>query len=141
MRSVYIFTGAPDASLIEWLDAMASRAPNVKQWMYPSSSRKVLYIEFADDLYDELESAVVQSLLDRFGGERARCICVDVSRNFPGNDEVEEFVVAVLRRFGGVAMDDMDDHCWTADEIEGQKTHQGRRFFCDAGSGKTTSHQ
>ncbi|WP_437613672.1 hypothetical protein WMF20_12985 [Sorangium sp. So ce834] len=129
MRSFYVFTQAPDEALSTWLDSTAQRTAGTWQWIYPNAARKVLYIELAEDLYDELEPETAQALLDRFGGERPRSICIDVSRNHSAEHDVKAFATAMLRQFGGVAMDDESDHCWTAEAIEAGDTHHGHRFF------------
>ncbi|WP_437585607.1 hypothetical protein [Sorangium sp. So ce1000] len=75
----------------------------------------------------------MRSLLEHFHGERPHSVCVDVSRHYSAEREVEEFAVAILRQFCGVAMDDESDHLWTVEQIEAGETHQGRRFFGNAG--------
>lgn len=115
--------------MVSWLDSAAERAAGARQWFYPGVARKVLYVELADELYDELEPDVAQALRDRFGGERPRCVCVDVSRHCSAEREVTEFAIAMLRQFGGIAMDDESEHYWTAEAIAEGETHQGHRFF------------
>jgi hypothetical protein len=129
MRSFYVFTTTPDETLFRWLDSTAERTAGARQWIYPNATKRVLYIELADDLYDELEPETAQALLDHFGGERPRSICVDVSRHYTAEHDVKAFATATLRRFGGVAMDDESDHLWTAETIEAGDTHHGHRFF------------
>ncbi|AUX45605.1 uncharacterized protein SOCE26_071000 [Sorangium cellulosum] len=134
MRSFYVFFCASEDNISAWLESIAQRTPDARQWNYPSLLNRVLYIELSDDLYDELEPDTVRALTDHFRGERPRIVCVDVSRHFPAEREVQEFAVAILRRFGGVVMDDESDHCWTLEEIDAGATHQGRRFFGVSGA-------
>ncbi|WP_437619299.1 hypothetical protein [Sorangium sp. So ce1151] len=134
MRSFYVFVGASENDLSEWFESIAQRTPDARQWNYPNILKRVLFIELSDDLYDELEPDIVHALNDHFSGERPRVVCVDVSRRFPAEREVQEFAVAILRRFGGVAMDDESDHCWMLEEIDAGVTHQGRRFFGVSGT-------
>ena len=129
MRSFYTFVQAPEEAISTWLDSIAQRTPNTRQWICPDPDKRSMYIELADDLYDELEPETKRSLLDHFNGEQPRSICVDVSRHHSAEHEIKELAAAILRQFGGVAMDDESDHCWTIDEIEADQMVQGRRFF------------
>jgi hypothetical protein len=128
MRSVYVFVRATADELRAHLDKTIPRSGNVKQWLYPGSYDTVLYIEEADNLYDELEPETVNVLLTRFG-ERARCLGIDVSRRHHGEREVREVVSELLHTFDGIAMDDHSDHLWELDEIKTGQAHNGVKFF------------
>jgi hypothetical protein len=129
MRSVYVFVGAPADEVHAHLDTVASRNPAAAQWFYPDRDRRALYIELTDRLLDELEPEVQRAVIDSFGGERPRCICIDVSGRASGAREEVAVASGILRRFGGVAMNDEDDHLWTLAKIEAdQATNHGRRF-------------
>ena len=129
MRSVYLFIQATEDQLRTHFDSLAPRAGGAEQWIFPSTEKKVLYIELANDLYEELEPDTLQELDAFFGGRRAQCICIDVSRNYAGDREVEDVVLASLRGFKGVAMDDESEHLWTVEEIESGHIVRGRKFF------------
>jgi hypothetical protein len=129
MRSVYVFVRASSDALRAYLESLAPRVGQAEQWIYPNTAKKVLYIEVVDDLYDELEPETVKALLARFGGERVRCVCIDVSRHHSGGSEVEDVVLGLLRMFDGVAMDDGSEHLWTLEELEAGQTYQEHRFF------------
>lgn len=129
MRSVYVFIPTTVKELRSHLDSLTPRVRDVNQWLYPNATEKVLYIEIADDVHDELEPETAETLLRQFGGERVRCVSIDVSSRCPGEHEIREIVLGLLHRFGGVAMDDWSDHLWTLDEIKTGLRCEGRHFF------------
>ncbi len=58
-------------------------------------------------------------IVQRFGGEPAACVIIDVSGRHPGDEQVAGFVAGLLSRFSGAAMDDYTAHLWSLNELRG----------------------
>lgn len=75
---------------------------------------------------------IYAGIAERLGQVRLGVI-VDISGRVDGTAEATSLCTGLLRRFGGVALDDYSDHLWTLDELLSGATFRGHHFFDTAG--------
>jgi hypothetical protein len=79
-------------------------------------------------LYCDWEPSAMERLTAALGRLPDWSVVGDISGRIGAEDEVRAFVLELLGD-GGVALDDYSDHCWTASEIDEDRTAEGLRFF------------
>ena len=116
------------SDVTDWLTRTYPAQPG-PPWI-DSSTDTHLYLDV--DVFEEddfFEPAEWTEMVAWTGGRRPVSVTARVSGRFPGDDEVREFLFALLARFDGVAQDDYTEHLWTAAEIAEGRLVQGHRFF------------
>ena len=98
-------------------------------WIAHVAGDACLYIDFYRDGPSEHEPKEWAGILASFGGEPSVSVGADVSGRHPGDEQVRDFVGALLGRFGGAAQDDYTNHLWSLEEIVTGHHVQGHAFF------------
>ena len=88
-----------------------------------------LYIDFYNEARQKFEADEWSALVEALGGEPMVSLGVDVSGRHAGDQQVKEFLSAVLSKFHGIAQDDYTEHCWTLEEILSGHKEEGHTFF------------
>ena len=129
MRSVFLhLQDVNKESLDNFLEQVCRRGRGVR-WVVAVEDDPYLYIDFYPEARRECEAAEWIALAEALGGEPAVSLIVDVSGWHPGDQQVKEFVSAVLSKFHGVAKDEYTKHCWTVQEIPSGHHEEGHPFF------------
>jgi hypothetical protein len=98
-------------------------------WIVRVDGDACLHIDFYNEARHEFEADEWSALSEVLGGEPAVSLGVDVSGQHAGDQQVKEFLSAVLSKFHGVAQDDYTEHCWTLEEILSGHKEEGHTFF------------
>ena len=128
MRSVFVFLrDATEAEAAGYLDRAypAGREP----WLVLCGEDPCLYIDFYRDAHREYEPEEWADLVGRFGGEPVVGVVADVSGRHPGSEQTSAFVIDLLGRFSGAAMDEYSSHLWSLAELRAGHLVSGHRFF------------
>lgn len=129
MRSVVVFLR--DVTEIE-VTAYLQQAYTGQEgppWVALLDGEAYLYIYMYRDGPTEYESDVWLDIIRQSGGEPTAAVIADVSGRHPGKAEVAEFVLAILTRFSGAAMDDYTTHLWSLPELQSGQLIEGHAFF------------
>ena len=132
MRSVFLlFESQLSKSVIKFLDEYCGTANGKspdRQWIVLCDNDPCLYVYESplceDDLAFEDGIPPLYSLM-----EEPTVWMVDVSGRHDGTKEVMKLAAALLLNFPLYLMDDYTNHCWTLEEITGNKIIEGRCFF------------
>ena len=129
MRSVFLhLRDVNEQSLDSFLQQIYRCGPG-PQWTVSVDGDPCLYINLYRVARQECEADEWNALTEALGGEPAVSLMVDISGRHPADQEVKEFVAAVLSKFHGVAQDDYTEHCWTLHEIVSGHEAEGHPFF------------
>jgi hypothetical protein len=119
MRSVFVFPRAEQEAVRDLLSRLET--PDMSVTMIPSP-------EDPTPLYRDWQPSDIRSLEAALGVLPSWCVVCDVSGGIAGDEEIRRVVLELLAD-GGVAVDDYSEHCWTAEEIAGDATVDGLKFF------------
>jgi hypothetical protein len=128
MRSVFLFfKDANEDEVAQFLNRVYSgqRRP----WLISSDHDPILYIDFYRDARTEFEPENWTDLVRHFGGEPSVALIADVSGRHPGTKQVFEFVIGLLGRFSGSALDEYTDHLWCLSDLQADHHISGHSFF------------
>lgn len=129
VRSVLVLMHeATEPEVAAYLDRTYPSEPR-PSWVLPVNDGPALYIDFYRDLRAESELDDYADLTYRFSGEPSVAVMADVSGRIPGDEEAFAFVVGLLHRFTGAAMDEYSSHLWTLAELQVGHLVSGHRFF------------
>lgn len=131
MRSVFLFLrDATEQTLNNLLrQTLNNLLPQSDPWVVTVDDDPCLYVNFYLEARQEFEANEWMALVEALGGEPAVSLAVDISGRHSGDQQVKEFVSAVLSNFHGVAMDDYTHHFWTLHEILSGHHEEGHPFF------------
>ena len=117
MRSVLVhLKNATEQQVAEFLTAHYTSYAGAS-WTQDVANDPCLYVEIYRDLVGEAEPQDIAALKSMLGASPSVSIIVDVSGRYPGDQQVREFVSALLSEFSGVAGDGYTEGFWTLDEI------------------------
>lgn len=98
-------------------------------WIDDLDGEPCLYIDFYHDASQEFEPEDWASLAKALGCTPTVIVVADVSGRYPGDAQVQSFIVTMLNKFQGLAQDDYTDHCWNAQEVRSGFRVRGHPFF------------
>lgn len=129
MRSVFLhLRDVTEQSLDSFFEQFCRRGRGPR-WVVAVDDDPYLYVDFYPDAQRECETDEWIALTKTLGGEPAVNLIVDVSGRHAGDQQVKEFVSAVLSKFPGVAKDEYTEHCWTLEEVLSGHHEEGHPFF------------
>jgi hypothetical protein len=128
MRTVLVFLRhTVETSVIAYLDATYSEQR--EPWVAFVRGDPCLYIHLYRDGPLEHEPDEWSDLVRQFGGEPAVGVIAYVSGRHPGDEQAAAFVVGLLARFSGAAMDEYTTHLWSLAELREGRRVQGHPYF------------
>ena len=103
--------------------------PGKRPWIVSVDDDPCLYIDFYNEARQAFEADEWSALAEALGGEPAVSLGVDGSGRHARDQQVKEFLSAVLSKFHGVVQDDYTRHCWTLQEVLSGHEEEGHPFF------------
>ncbi|MFN0244371.1 MAG: hypothetical protein ACKVWV_15900 [Planctomycetota bacterium] len=114
-----IFVHLLDASRVEisgYFDAQAERGMR-EHWYHPNRSDPVFSIRFPHGDSDFRDPENRNDVVEALGGDPNLTVQFDAGAKHPGHKELRAFLVQLLSKYAGVALDDLSTHVWTVDDL------------------------
>jgi len=135
MRSVIFHLVGVTRQMVAECLAEISTPNGPAGWRMPrGAATSDLYIDFYDNLLEEVEPGELDQLRASLGRLPDVSVAVHVSGRVSGDAEVRELAAYVLGKFSGVVQDEYTLHCWTLAEIQSDAVVEGHPFFDYRGS-------
>lgn len=130
MRGIIIhFRKVSEEEIAQWLNFNLSKRIEFNDWEFPNSVNPVLWIDIYQDYLTEFEPYERSKLIKTLGNEPSTSVAVNISGRIEGTKESKEFVLKILSFFDGLVSDDYSEHFWSKQEIEEDKTFEGKKFL------------
>lgn len=117
MHSIFAhFTNVSRDDLSAYFDAHAERGLR-EHWYHPNRSDPIFTIRYPHGDSDFRDPQNRVDVVKALGGEPSLTVQFDAGAKHPGHKQLRAFLVTLLTKYSGVALDDLSTHVWTVDDL------------------------